>query len=246
MTMPMSERTMVLMGQVFMIVLAAVLAVAPHLYMIAVILYFALIMGLSMYMARRRAAGGVPREEVLKARTLLKEDKAFELALADEEYVQAMSRQAKAMLYPLLLFPLYIIIFRAAYVLQRPAEAAFASIGVVDKRVAAFFVWLLVFEAMFALNLVVRKLTSGKGSVMAPFVPAGYRVTSKGIVLKGGFGQVIGFPLPKGSKVRLNAERNYVEIEMPKSGKIRLYSKKAKRLYEIISRYGLPEEKKEA
>jgi len=229
----MNEKMMLIVGQVFIVVLALILAFQPRLYLVAIIAYFALIFGVSMFRARR-GSGGASREEVLQSRTLFKEDKALELALEDEEYVKAMSRQAKAMMIPLLLFPLYILIFRYVPNLQKSLEGSFS-----DPRLAAFLVWLAAFEAMFLLNQVVRKVAARDGAV-APLVPGGYRVTDKGIVFKGGFGQIIGFPLPEGSEVRLNAERNYVEIRLPRSAQpIRLYSRRARRLYEILARRAL-------
>ncbi len=236
-----NERMMLLLGQLFMVVLALVLAVAPRLYLVAIIAYFALIFGISFHRSRRAGGARVTREEVERARTLLKEDKSFELALNDEEYVKAMSRQAKAMLVPLLLFPLYIIIFREAAVLQPSvSELLSRHLGISDERVAAFIVWLIVFEALFLLNQAVRLLTAGRGQQLAPMVPAGFRVTDKGIVIKGGLGQVIGFPLPEGTEVRLNEQAGYVEIKLPRSPQsLRLYTRKARRLYDLIVRYGL-------
>jgi uncharacterized membrane protein len=229
----MNERTMIIMGQVFMVILAAVLAVAPRLYLVAVLAYFAVLFGVSMYRSRR-AGGGVSREEIVRARTLLREEKAFEIALEDEEYIGAMSKQAKAMLIPLLLFPVYIWIFDYVKSLQ----SNLAGSGY-DPRLVAFAVWLAAFEAMFLLNQAIRRFTAGKNA-MAPLVPGGYRVTDKGIVFKGGLGQVIAFPLPEGTEVRLNADRSYVEIRLPgRQAPVRLYTKKARRLYDIIMRYGL-------
>jgi uncharacterized membrane protein len=228
----MSEKTMIIIGQVFIVVLALILAFMPKLYMIAIIAYFALIFGVSMVRARR-STGGVSRDEIMRARSLFKEDKAFEVALEDEEYVKAMSRQAKAMMIPLLLFPIYILIFR--YVPHIQGNIAHI---VGDEKLATFLVWFAAFEAMFLLNQAIRRITASGGS-MAPLVPAGYRVTDKGIVFKGGMGQVIGFPFPEGTKVRLDSERNYVELQLPGSGApIRLYTRKARRLYELIMRYG--------
>jgi len=236
-----NERMMLLLGQLFMVVLALVLAVAPRLYLVAIIVYFALIFGISFHRSRRAGGARVAREEVERARTLLKEDKSFELAINDEEYVKAMSRQAKAMLIPLLLLPVYIVIFREAAMLQpRVSEILSRHLGISDERAAAFIVWLLVFETLFLLNQAVRLFTAGRGQAVAPMVPAGFRVTDKGIVIKGGLGQVIGFPLPEGTEVKLNEQAGYVEIRLPRSPQpLRLYTRKARRLYDIITRYGL-------
>lgn len=233
-----SEKGMLLLGQVFMVVLAFVLAVAPNLYMFAILAYFALIFGFSIYRSRSGSRSGVSREEIEKSPTLLREDKAFELAMGDEHYIKEVSGQAKTMLVSFALFPVYWIIFRAAYAVKPQAVQFFARHGITDERIVMFIVWVAVFELMFLLNQALRRVMGGSLQA-APMVPSGFRVTRKGIVLKGGLGQVIGFPLPSGSEVELNESRGFVEIRMPKGPRLRLYTRKARKLYDIITRYGL-------
>lgn len=227
-----SSRSMILMGQVFMLVLALILAVAPQLYLVALIAYFVVVLGISFVRARG-SQGRVDRSEVERARTLLKEDKALDLAVEDSEYVSAVSKQVKATFIPLLLFPLYIYVFRSEPLIENLIKPYIGA----SEALTRFIAWVIVFELLFAINQVLRIVI---GAVEpAPAVPAAYRVTSKGILTRGPVGGVIGFPLPEGTEVRLNEEKNYVEIRLPKGNKIRLYTRKARRLYEIIQQYGL-------
>jgi len=231
-----SGRAMILLGQVFMIVLSAVLALAPRLYMVVILLYLGLVMGLGVYRSRR-GVGSASREDVERARTLIKEDKSFELAMEDDDYIKSLSKQMKTMMLNLLLFPVYILIFQLARAMQPGAISYFNSIGLSDPRLAVFATWLIVFESMFLLSQAMRKVLGGSIEP-APMVPASYRVTEKGIVLKSGLKSVISFPLPENTRVLLNESKNYVELRLPKGSKVRLYTRKARRLYEILTRYG--------
>lgn len=232
-----SERAMMLIGQLYLAVLSLVIAIAPHYYWLVFIVYIVAMMALGMYSARG-VSGKVSREEVVKARTLMKEDKAFEIAMEDEDLIRLYAGQAKSMMIMLLLLPIYYILFRAAAAYHDEVVANLNSIGI-HGVLAGFVFWLLVFEAMFLLSQASRKLMVGGGVKQPPLVPHGFRVTEKGIVMKGSMGQVIGFPLPEGSEVKLNESKNYVEIRYPKGSRVRLYTRKARKLYEYIVRYGL-------
>ncbi len=229
---------MIVVGQLLMVVLALALAYAPQYYMFIIILYFVGIFGFSMYKSRR-AGSRISREEIESARILFKEDKALDLAVGDEDYVRMLSKQWKTLIFSFLLFPVYIIIFNFARNAQSAFNEFLAGLGLTSEKLAAFILWVIVFEFFFVMNHGIRRILMGGKGFSVPLVPPAYRVTEKGIVTKGGFGPTIGFPLPEGSTVELNSERNYVEIRLPKGAVIRLYSKRASRLYEIIQRYGL-------
>lgn len=233
-----SERMMLVIGQVYLAILSLVLAIAPKYYTFVFIIYFVAIMALGMYSARSSGGRSVPREEIERARTLLKEDKAFELAMEDEELVKQYAGQAKTMLVMLMLFPVYILLFKSASMYHDEIIARLESMGI-SSTMAGFIFWLLVFETMFAISQLTRRIVARGGRGQPPLVPHGFRVTEKGIVVKGSFGQVIGFPLPEGSEVRLDEAKNYVEIKYPRGNRVRLYTRKARKLYEYIRRYGL-------
>ena len=237
----MDQRTMIIIGQLFMIALAAILALAPQLYTVAIILYFAGIFGFSIYRSRKGAGQGVSREEVERARTLFREEKAMDLAAQDDDYLREVSKQVKSMFIPLLLFPVYIAIFKAVPSLEPSFAEHLRSLGINDVRVARLILWIAAFEAMFLLNQAVR-IVAGGSSKPAPLVPPAYRVTEKGIVIKGGLGSVIGFPLPEDAQVRVDESKKYVEIEMRRGIRYRFYTTKPRRLYDLLMRYAFAKE----
>jgi uncharacterized membrane protein len=241
---------MLLVSQAYLIVLAAVLAMAPRYYLIVFFVYFAIIMLVSAYWGRRRVKGSrVSREEIESARQLFVERNAFDVAAMDDELMHIYGKQLKGLLLSFLLLPVYWAIFEAARRLQPSFEEFMAGYGLGGKG-AGFLLWLITFEVMFLLSFVVRKFTVGSFFSMSPsqqppMVPASYIVTDKGIIIKGAMGSVIGFPLPEGTKVRVDEKRGFVEIVFRSGGKIRLYSKRARRLYELIVRFGKPSEVEE-
>jgi len=241
---------MLLLSQAYLIVLAAVLAVAPRYYLIVFFVYFAAILLVSAYFSRRSIRGAkVSREEVESARQLFVERNALDVAAEDDELVRIYGRQLKGMLLSFALLPLYWVIFEAARRLQPSFESLLAEYGVGGK-LAGFILWVATFEVMFLLSFVVRRFTVGgfftaSPTQQPPMVPASYVVTDKGILVKGAMGSIIGFPLPEGTKVRVDERRGFVEIVFKSGSRIRLYTRRARRLYELIVRFGRPSEVEE-
>jgi uncharacterized membrane protein len=231
---------MVLISQLYLFVLAAVLAIAPRYYLLVLLVYFALVFMFSALSARRTVRGArVSREEVEAARRLFVEKDALDIAAADDELLKLYTRQAKATLITFAFFPLYWAIFEAARRLQ-PSFAELLEAHGVSGRLAGFLLWVMAFEAMFAISFLSRRLILGaRASQQPPMVPRAYEVTEKGIVIKGAMGSVIGFPLPDDAEVHLDESKGYVEIVFGKGGRIRLYTKKPRRLYDLIMRFGV-------
>jgi uncharacterized membrane protein len=245
-----SAGRMLLTSQAYLVVLAAVLAVAPRYYLLVFFVYLAVIFVFSFFSSRRSMRGaGVSREEVESARQLFVERNALDVAAADDELIRLYGRQMKGMLLSLVLLPVYWAIFDAARRLQPSFEQLLSSYGVGDK-LAGFILWIIAFEVMFLLSFLVRKFTVGSFFVSSPsqqppMVPASYVVTDKGILVKGAMGSVIGFPLPEGTKVRVDEKRGFVEIVFKSGGRVRLYTRRVRRLYELIVRFGRPSETEE-
>jgi uncharacterized membrane protein len=241
-----SQRTMMIISQLYIIILAYAFAAFPRYVWLLFLIYLGLMIGLSTYSARSSGGVSVSRQEIERARQLLREENALQLAMEDEELLDLYSKQMKASMISFAIVLLYLPLFWIIRGNYQSLVDGLRKLGVSSEVTAGFIIWLSVFEAMTILNfLVQRRLGLRAGKSIAPMVPKGFIVTDKGIMLKGSLGKVIGFPLPEGTKVTLNEERNYVEIEEPKGGKIRLYTMKARRLYEIITRYGLRKEQKQ-
>lgn len=234
-----------LISQAYLLVLAAVLAAAPRYYLLVFLIYLAIVFGFSMYASRRSLRGAkVSREEIEASRQLFAEKNALDLAATDDELFKLYSKQVKGMILYIALLPLYWAIFETARRLMPSFEATLSAYGL-STVAARFILWVAAFEAMFAISMLTRKLTVGgffttSPAQQPPTVPASYIVTEKGILVRGAIGNVIGFPLPEGTEVILNEQKNYVEIRFKNGGRLRLYTKRPRRLYEIIQRFGKP------
>lgn len=239
--MMLSERAMLIVSQLYLMVLSLVLSIAPRYYLIVFIAYFAVIIGLSSYVGRARFKAKYRPEEIKQSRVLLREEKAFELAMQDEELVGIFAKQTKSMLFMFLMFPIYIVLFRTVTANFPQWSESLANTLNGNKLLAGFIIWLVTFEIMYSISLLSRKLIL-RERVQIPTIPRSYEITAKGIILKGGFGRTIGFPLPDETKLNVNEARGYVEIVFPKGNPIRLYTKKPRRVYELLEKYALRSE----
>lgn len=241
-----SRRTMLLISQVYVVVLSYAFAAYPHYVWLLFIIYLGLMLGLGMYSARGSFGKGVNKAEVERARQLFREDNALQLAMEDEELLALYTKQIKGMTSTLLIMVFYLPLFYIVSHYYKDIVARLQAMGIGSQTIAGFIVWLSLFEFMTIIGLWMQRRTGvmGGGPPPMPSVPQRYVVTDKGIVIKGAMGRVIGFPLPEGSKVELNESKGYVEITDPKGVKIRLYSSKARRLYDLITRYGLGEKRR--
>ncbi len=237
-----SERAMLVVSQLYLMVLSLVLSIAPKYYLIVFIAYFAVIIGLSSYVGRARFKAKYSPDEIKQSRVLLREEKAFELAMQDEELVGIFAKQTRSMLFMFLMFPVYIVLFRAVTANFPQWSDSLANILNGSKLLAGFIIWLATFEVMYIISLLSRKIVL-RERVQIPTIPRAYEITMKGIILKGGFGKTIGFPLPEETKLSINEARGYVEIVFPKGNPIRLYTKKPKRVYELLEKYALKSKK---
>jgi uncharacterized membrane protein len=228
---------MLVIGQLYLILLALVLAAAPQYYLYVFILYFVAIMGFSTIVSRRRFKTSIPIEEIERSRTLLKEDKAFEIAMEDEELLKLLGGQMRTLLLTLAFLPLYYVIFRFVRANHDMLAESIASLLGTSTTVGAFLVWLGAFEVMYVVSFASRRLLM-RGQVSIPVVPRSFTVTQKGILIRGGMGQAISFPLEESTKVEYDDKRRYVEISTASGARIRLYTKNLKKLLEAIEKYG--------
>ncbi len=238
-----SRRTMMLISQVYIVVLAYAFVAFPRYVWLLFLIYLGLMMGLSAYSARGGGGAGVTRADIERARQLLREENALQLAMEDEELLALYSKQMKASMMSFAVLFLYIPLFYAVRYYYRSLVDLLKNLGAPSDTVAGFIIWLGLFEIMTIVSFIIQRRGGLGDKPIAPMVPKGFVVTDKGILLKGSLGRIIGFPLPEGTRVELNESKGYVEIVEPKGARIRLYTMKAKRLYEIIQRYGLRGEK---
>ena len=112
-----------------------------------------------------------------------------------------------------------------------------------NDRLALFLAFLIYFEGIFIINQLFMLWAIKKvGKVTVMQVPQKYTVTDKGIVISGLVGKTtIQFPLPEDTFMNVSEKRGFVElIRHGKRSitKIRFYTKRVKRLEELLKRYG--------
>ena len=240
-----SRRTMMLISQVYIVILAYAFVAFPRYVWLLFLIYLGLMMGLSAYSARGGVKTSVTRADIERARQLLREENAFQLAMEDEELLALYSKQMKVSMMSFVVLILYLPLFYVVRYYYKSLVGLLKSIGAPSNTVAGFIIWLSLFELMTIVSFLIQRRGGVGDKPIVPMVPKGFVVTDKGILLKGSLGRIIGFPLPEGTRVEVNEAKGYVEIIEPKGTRIRLYTMKAKRLYEIIQRYGLRKKKEE-
>ncbi len=240
-----SRRTMMLISQVYIVILAYAFVAFPRYVWLLFLIYLGLMMGLSAYSARGGVKTSVTRADIERARQLLREENAFQLAMEDEELLALYSKQMKVSMMSFVVLILYLPLFYVVRYYYKSLVGLLKSIGAPSNTVAGFIIWLSLFELMTIVSFLIQRRGGVGDKLIVPMVPKGFVVTDKGILLKGSLGRIIGFPLPEGTRVEVNEAKGYVEIIEPKGTRIRLYTMKAKRLYEIIQRYGLRKKKEE-
>ncbi len=181
-------------------------------------------------------------EEILDAPKLFEEDKAYELQMEDKQFIVEMQQQSKFTMYTSMGMIISILYFMLLWKYVDDLYAIFLS-SVQSERAAWFLAFLVYFEGLFVINQLsmvwaLRKI--GKMPIIQ--VARSYTVTPKGIVIGGIIGKsTIRFPLPEDARIRVDEKRKFVEIV--RHGRrtvtrVRLYTRRTRRLADIIKKYG--------
>ena len=189
-------------------------------------------------------------EEVLDANKVFEENKAYELQMQDRELFVEMQEQSKLTMYTSIGMLISIVYFMVLWKYVDIIHRIFLSY-VVNERLAWFLAFFAYFEGLFIINQLSMIWAIKKvGKVPVIQIPRSYTVTTKGIVIKGIVGKtVLKFPLPPETDVRSSEKRKFVELVKPGQRtvlKIRLYTRRVKRLEEVLRKYSgaRPEEKR--
>ncbi len=217
---------------------AFILAYYPSLYLPALIA-FIVIMGLVAY---RGQSGGASRrevEEVLSSRLLYSEGQLEKIMAEDEKLVEEYSRLMKATTLPLLVtFPLAIGLF---FILPGAYSKLVEGLGL-SGPLGRMIDWLLVFETISAVTFGLRAAMTRKHRITHMLMIAReFEVREKGLVVHAGLRpMVIPFPLSRDYRVEVDEDRRFVElVEDKRKLRIRLYTSRPRRVYELIRRLGL-------
>ena len=226
------------MSQAFIVFASFILAYYPSLYIPAIIAFMVL-MGLVMYKSQSTRVPRGKVEEVLSSRLLYAEGNLEKIMAEDEKLVEEYTRIMRATTLPLLAtFPILIGLF---FVLPGVYSRLVSALGLTGAE-ARFAQWLLVFETLSLLSIGLRALmTRGYRDIHMLMIAREFEVREKGLVLHAGFRPtIIPFPLDERYKVNLDEDRRFVElVEEKRRMRIRLYTSRPRRVYELIRRLGL-------
>ncbi len=246
-------RQRVLIGQVGIIVYslaAALLGKTWKTFVLALLVIILIQIAISKRGKNPLGQDKAPPNEILTDPKLFEESKAYELQMADRELMAEMQEQSKFSLYTsagmLIAIVYFMVLWKYVDVLHR---LMLSFVG--DERIAWFLAFLIYFEGLFIINQATMIWALRKiGKVPIIQVPRAYIVTPKGIVIQGLVGKsALRFPLPPGTRVRSSERRKFVEIVRHGERtilRIRLYTRRVRRLEELLRKYGGAEKMEES
>jgi uncharacterized membrane protein len=238
-------RQRLLIGQLGMIIyslLAAVLGKTAKTFILAFILLILIQVIINRRGKNPLGQEKVPAEEVLKGNKLFEEKDVRELQMNDKDLLKDMQEQSKFTMYTSLGMFVAMFYFILLWKYIDPLHQFFLQYTSND-RIALFLAFLIYFEGLFVINQLfmfwgIKKV----GKVPIVQTPRSYTITDKGIVIGGLVGKSsLLFPLPPGTYVESNERRKFVELI--RHGKrsivrIRFYTRRVRRLEEILKKYG--------
>ncbi len=235
----------ILLGQLSMLLYSVILAIlgpSHKSFLIAFILMIVLMYFMNKSNENVLGQRKVPPEHVLEGKKLFEETNVRELQTSDTEIVKDMQEQSRFTMYSSLGMFISFFYFILLWKYIEPLHKAVLPL-VGNDRLALFIAFLVYFEGLFIINQAFMVWSIRKvGKVTMFQMPMKYTVTDKGIVIGGLVGkQTITFPLPPDVYIDSNERRRYVEII--RHGKrtvtrIRFYTRRVKRLEEILRKYG--------
>ncbi|HIC98490.1 MAG TPA: DUF2208 domain-containing protein [Pyrodictiaceae archaeon] len=227
----MDGKKMFLIQQLSTFLIATIMVFGGPYRWILFILYFVAISWASLMLTRKR---GAKPDEILAGRIFYEEKNTREVMVRDEKLIEEMRVQSRMLTLTFATLVIAIAIFWVAGYFHSEFTA-FVRAAISDNiYFAEFLYWVIVLEIIGIVNLALRKVMMPKQQL--PLMPNRYIVTDRGIVIPGVMGFALKFPL-EGYSIKLNEERNFVEIE-GKGLRLRLYTSRPRRLYDIITRFG--------
>ncbi|EZQ03105.1 MULTISPECIES: DUF2208 domain-containing protein [Acidianus] len=224
-----------LLTQVWLVAISIILSYFPQYYIEALAIYFVVFLGISfsiqyktnpMFRDRKLLA------EVANSRVIYEEKDVTKIVQADAELQREYMEAAKKNLSMMGIYVVYIIALFIAYgYLVRFADSFPGTYG-------RLLVYLVYFEALYLVGyFMFRKIL--RPTMMSVMAPTSYSVTEKGIYSKKGYSTFLHAKHLVDSKIDVNKEKHYVEIDSTSTKlpyKIRLYAPDVDRLMEYIER----------
>jgi uncharacterized membrane protein len=207
---------------------AAVLAFFPGQYFTAVLLYFLLFFGISIFLSLRTyRQGAASAREIAKGKPLLEidEKEVNKLLEKDKELINEYKKFARASFMPLLTLPIFLLLFTILFpTLPHLAES------VLGPYVGAYLARFLGYAAMFMLFAAIS-LATFKPQVM-PRIVRSLKVYETGLVID----RALGLKSPiEVSEYKVDEERKFIEFRL-NNQIFRVYYKDIKELDAVLSR----------
>jgi len=203
---------------------AAVLAFFPGQYFTAVLLYFLLFFGISIFLSLRTyRQGAASAREIAKGKPLFEidEKEVNKLLEKDKELINEYKKFARASFMPLLMLPIFLLLFTILFpTLPHLAES------VLGPYLARFLGYAAIFMLFAAISL-----ATFKPQVM-PRIVRNLRVYEAGLVID----KALGLKSPiEVSEYKVDEERKFIEFRL-NNQIFRIYYKDIKELDAVLSR----------
>ena len=234
-----------LMSQVFIVVYSLLASILGRNWITFAVI-IVLIAVFMVWQSRRQQPplGSKAGEEVESGKVLYEEKATRELQMKDEGLAKDFEEQARVMMSMNAVMLVSLAYFFLFWGHVGTLYEVIKENLVANDIIAHFIAFLIYFEGYFVISTLLRILALRRAPKL-PMVtmPGEYKVTDKGIAYKGLLNWTrIAFPLPEDAKVRVDEDRRFVEIVREKGKTVyvlRLYARNPKRLYQVLTRYGL-------
>lgn len=211
---------------------SAILTFFPGDYLTALLLYFILFFGISIFMGIRSYRRGVSTvQEVSKGRPIIEVDvkEVNKLLEKDKELVKEYKRMARAWLLPMLTLPLFILLATFLFPTLPPlAESVLGpSIGALPAR-------FLSYVAVFGIFALISMMTFKPPT--APRIVRSLKVYEAGLVID----KSLGLKAPiEVTDYKVSEERKFIEFKL-NNQIFRIYYKDIKELDDVLSKLVKP------
>ncbi|MCC6010840.1 MAG: DUF2208 domain-containing protein [Desulfurococcaceae archaeon] len=228
-----SRRIMILIQALSIVMFALIAALIPQYFFLVFILYFLVIMLLSVKMGSR----GFKRAEDLIGPVLFKENAAAQVMMYDSLVVNEFKSQIKSTTIYLVLPLLVLVLIPLYYGYIGPYVQELA--GALGNEVLVRFIYFIVMYLFLtgvlqALRVVITKLVKQPKQLI---IPRSFTVYKSGIVLDGRF-----LEYSRDMCIEENRDRRFIEIHGEKLPYvIRLYTLEISKLYSKMREVGLNE-----
>jgi uncharacterized membrane protein len=207
---------------------AAILTFFPGEYFTAILLYFVLFFGISIFLGLRTYRRGMASaREISKGKPIIEidEKEVNKLLEKDKELMNEYKKFARASFMPLLTLPIFLVLFIILFPTLPPA--AESALGpYVGIHLARFLSYAAIFLLFAAISLVTFK------PQMMPRIVRNLKVYEMGLVID----KTLGLKTPvEVDDYKVNEERKFVEFKL-NNQIFRVYYKDIKELDAVLSR----------